>query len=206
MKTGNASFYPLTELVILAGGQARRMQGKNKLLQHFDSLPQLHKIYRAFAENVHKVWVNSHRDHAQYLALQPDIEIFQDEQAGFWGPLMGMKSAWSFIRADHILFVPCDITYIAPQAYGALHQALMQQPSSSVAYIVINQQPLYPFCLMKREAVQVLQQQIAREQLSLKRCFDQLNSCRVELEHRQVWLHSINSEQELSQYQHQLHL
>ncbi|MEC8058206.1 MAG: molybdenum cofactor guanylyltransferase, partial [Pseudomonadota bacterium] len=33
--------YPLTDLVILAGGQARRMNGVNKLLQTFDDQMQL---------------------------------------------------------------------------------------------------------------------------------------------------------------------
>ena len=36
--------YPETEVVILAGGQARRMNGINKLLQKFDDEIQLIKI------------------------------------------------------------------------------------------------------------------------------------------------------------------
>ena len=36
--------FPATDLVILAGGQARRMNGMNKLLQQFDDQIQLSKI------------------------------------------------------------------------------------------------------------------------------------------------------------------
>jgi hypothetical protein len=40
--------HPVTDLVILAGGQARRMQGLNKLLQCFDKQIQLLKISQHF--------------------------------------------------------------------------------------------------------------------------------------------------------------
>ena len=40
--------FPATDLVILAGGQARRMNGMNKLLQQFDDQIQLSKICQRF--------------------------------------------------------------------------------------------------------------------------------------------------------------
>ena len=41
--------YPETEVVILAGGQARRMNGINKLLQIFDDESQLINIHHCFS-------------------------------------------------------------------------------------------------------------------------------------------------------------
>lgn len=41
IKPKKAKQYPQTDLVILAGGQARRMNGINKLLQKFDDQIQL---------------------------------------------------------------------------------------------------------------------------------------------------------------------
>ena len=43
---------PATDLVILAGGQARRMNGMNKLLQQFDDQIQLSKICQRFKPEV----------------------------------------------------------------------------------------------------------------------------------------------------------
>ena len=54
---------PVTDLVILAGGQARRMQGLNKLLQCFDKQIQLLKISQHFRGKVQQQWINSNRDH-----------------------------------------------------------------------------------------------------------------------------------------------
>ena len=44
--------FPATDLVILAGGQARRMNGMNKLLQQFDDQIQLSKICQKFKSEV----------------------------------------------------------------------------------------------------------------------------------------------------------
>ncbi|EKP34366.1 MobA-like NTP transferase domain protein [Acinetobacter baumannii OIFC087] len=52
--------YPITDLVILAGGQARRMNGLNKLLQQFDGDTQLLKIHQKLKSSVSEIWVNSH--------------------------------------------------------------------------------------------------------------------------------------------------
>ena len=104
--------YPETEVVILAGGQARRMNGINKLLQKFDDEIQLIKIHQQLKSRATKVWVNSHRDHSIYERLIPSIGFFEDETTGFQGPLMGMKSAWTHVQSDYVLFVPCDVTFI----------------------------------------------------------------------------------------------
>jgi len=148
--------YPATDLVILAGGQARRMNGMNKLLQQFDDQIQLLKICEYFKTGVQQLWVNSHRDRSIYKQIEPDIQCYIDDQNGFLGPLMGMKSAWSHLQANYALFIPCDVTYIPNQVVLKLHRALQKQPQSQVAYVNINGDALYPFCLLKRESLPVL--------------------------------------------------
>lgn len=75
--------YPVTDLVILAGGQARRMNGLNKLLQQFDGETQLIKIHQKLRSSVSEIWVNSHRDYSIYQSIVPDIQCYQDDAAGF---------------------------------------------------------------------------------------------------------------------------
>ena len=75
--------YPITDLVILAGGQARRMNGLNKLLQQFDGDTQLLKIHQKLKSSVSEIWVNSHRDYSIYQSIVPDIKCFQDDASGF---------------------------------------------------------------------------------------------------------------------------
>lgn len=192
--------YPATDLVILAGGQARRMNGTNKLLQQFDDQIQLSKICESFKTQVQHIWVNSHRDNSIYKQIEPDIRCYADDQNGFLGPLMGMKSAWSHLQADYALFIPCDVTYIPNQVIHKLHRALQKQLLAQVTYVNINGDALYPFCLLKRESLSVLEQAIAENKLSLRDCFKQLDAQVVVFQKQGLFCHSINSFDELQQY------
>src|SRR5690606_8023876 len=157
MKKGiNKSVYPDTDLVILAGGQARRMNGINKLLQKFDDQIQLIKIHQQLKSHVAQVWINSHRDDSIYQKMIPSIHCYQDDESGFLGPLMGMNRAWAHVQADYVLFVPCDVTYIPPQVILRLHQTLAKNSLAEVAYVEIIGQALYPFCLVKRSSLATL--------------------------------------------------
>jgi molybdopterin-guanine dinucleotide biosynthesis protein A len=191
---------PATDLVILAGGQARRMNGMNKLLQQFDDQIQLSKICQKFKSEVQSIWVNSHRDSSIYKQIEPNIYCYSDDQTGFLGPLMGMKSAWSYLQSDYALFIPCDVTYIPNQVLIKLHRALQKNPQALVAYVAINGDALYPFCLLKKKVYQFYNNKFTNK-LSLRECFKQLNSQQVILQKQSLFCHSINSLDELQQYQ-----
>lgn len=192
--------YPNTDLVILAGGQARRMNGINKLLQKFDDQVQLVKIHQQLKSRVNQVWINSHRDHSIYQRLIPSIHFYADDEAGFLGPLMGMKSAWSHVESDYVLFVPCDVTYIPKKVISSLHSAMQRQPLCQVAVVEMNSKVLYPFCLMKRSAFAILQAHLEQKQRSLKLCFQQLHMQVARFKNNALFFHSINSFDELQQH------
>lgn len=203
MPTGGGSVnkgYPVTDLVILAGGQARRMNGLNKLLQQFDGETQLIKIHQKLRSSVSEIWVNSHRDYSIYQSIVPDIQCYQDDAAGFFGPLMGMKSAWSNVSADYVLFIPCDVTYIPTQVVAKLHGALRKNKQAQAAYVSINGDALYPFCLLKRESLITITEQIEKQRLSLKECFKLLYAQVAIFQKQNLFFHSINSLDELQQY------
>ena len=202
MKKGiNKSVYPDTDLVILAGGQARRMNGINKLLQKFDDQIQLIKIHQQLKSHVAQVWINSHRDDSIYQKMIPSIHCYQDDESGFLGPLMGMKSAWSHVQADYVLFVPCDVTYIPPKVILKLHQALAKNSLAEVAYVEINGLALYPFCLVKRSSLATLMIHLEQKQRSLKHCFAGLHAQVARFKNHALFFHSINSMDELQQHQ-----
>lgn len=192
--------YPVTDLVILAGGQARRMNGLNKLLQQFDGETQLIKIHQKLRSSVSEIWVNSHRDYSIYQSIVPDIRCYQDDASGFFGPLMGMKSAWSNVNADYVLFIPCDVTYVPTQVVAKLHYAIRKNKHAQAAYVSINGDALYPFCLLKRESLSTITEQIEKQRLSLKDCFKLLHAQVAIFQKQNLFFHSINSLDELQQY------
>lgn len=193
--------YPKTDVVILAGGQARRMNGINKLLQKFDHEIQFIKIHRHLKSYVAKVWVNSHRDHSIYKRIIPSVGYFKDAESGFLGPLMGMKSAWHHVQSDHVLFIPCDVTYIPSKVLSRLHKTLECHPTSEVAVVQLNGKALYPFCLMKRSALAKIEQHLKQGQRSLRLCFAELDMQLTHFKNQNIFFHSINSLEELQQHQ-----
>lgn len=195
------SIYPDTDLVILAGGQARRMNGLNKLLQKFDDQIQLIKIHQQLKSDVAQVWINSHRDYSIYQKIIPSIHCYQDDEQGFLGPLMGMKSAWSYVQADYVLFVPCDVTYIPPKVILKLHLALAKNSLAEVAYVEMNGTALYPFCLVKRSSLASFTHHLEQKQRSLKHCFADLHAQVAHFTNHALFFHSINSPDELQQHQ-----
>lgn len=195
------SIYPDTDLVILAGGQARRMNGLNKLLQKFDDQIQLIKIHQQLKSDVAQVWINSHRDYSIYQKIIPSIHCYQDDEQGFLGPLMGMKSAWSHVQADYVLFVPCDVTYIPPKVILKLHLALAKHSLAEVAYVEMNGTALYPFCLVKRSSLASFIHHLEQKQRSLKHCFADLHAQVAHFTNHALFFHSINSPDELQQHQ-----
>ena len=199
-KTQKTVTYPQTDLVILAGGQASRMNGMNKLLQQFDNEIQLIKIHQQLKSRVNQVWINSHRDHSIYKRLIPSIQYFKDDQAGFLGPMMGMKSAWSHVQTDYVLFVPCDVTLIPNKVLSRLHQAMEQNPACEVSVVEINGKALFPFCLLKRSSLPKLAAHLQNNQRSLKHCFAEMQMRLVRFKNRALFYHSINSFDELQQY------
>jgi molybdopterin-guanine dinucleotide biosynthesis protein A len=200
-KTLKNAVYPSTDLVILAGGQARRMNGINKLLQKFDDQIQLIKIHQQLKSDVAHVWINSHRDDSIYQKIIPSIHCYQDDESGFLGPLMGMKSAWAHVQADYVLFVPCDVTYIPSRVLLKLHQALAKNSLAEVAYVEINGKALYPFCLLKRSSLPTFISHLEQKQRSLKHCFADLHAQVASFKNRALFFHSINSLDELQQHQ-----
>lgn len=191
---------PLVDLVILAGGQAVRMGGENKLLQSFDGQPQLLKIINQLRDDVAQCWVNSHRDHARYQAMVTGVRCFTDAPAGFCGPLAGMRTAWSVVAADYVLFVPCDITWIPSQLVEQMLSQLAEQTEARLVYATINGDALYPLCLMHRSAEPVLQQHLDQQQFSLHRCFKASGAVCVNFSNARSVLHSINSIAEMETY------
>ena len=108
------------------------------------------------------------------------------------------------MQADYILFIPCGITNIPQDILPRLHHTLEQDPHSSVVYLNINGQALYPFCLLKRSSLETLNKHLHQQQFSLKRCFNDLSPQRVDIQNAHLTYHSLNSFEEVHDYQKSL--
>lgn len=134
--------------VILAGGQARRMQGKDKGLVLLNNKPMVEYVIESLKPQVGKLLINANRNLEKYSAH--GFDIVSDELSGYHGPLAGMASALNTVTTAYMLTAPCDSPFIANDLAERLINALKTDGADiSVAHNGERIQPV--FCLMKKE-------------------------------------------------------
>lgn len=97
--------------LILAGGQATRMNGQDKAFVSLGGVSLLDRVLRRLEPQVDQVAVNSNAvDRLAHL----DIPVLPDVFAGFAGPLAGVLTGmdWAFEKGvDHLITVAVDTPF-----------------------------------------------------------------------------------------------
>lgn len=96
--------------VVLAGGRATRMSGKDKGLQELNGKPLWQHVADALSAQVEAIAVSANRHINVYQ--QSGYPVYQDELADYPGPLAGMLSVMQQCDAEWFLFCPCDTPFI----------------------------------------------------------------------------------------------
>ncbi len=96
--------------VILAGGQARRMNYQDKGLQLFRGQPLIHYSFSALRPLVDELVINANRNMEIYQTF--GVPVISDITPDFSGALAGILAAMYYSNADILLIVPCDAPFI----------------------------------------------------------------------------------------------
>lgn len=133
--------------VILAGGEGKRLDGRDKGLQILDGKPLIAHVVAALAAQVGKISVCINRNHAHYAAF---ATTYIDRTAGFQGPLAGIDTALTACDTGWLLTVPVDCPQppadLAQRLRAAVHGTHVR---AAVAHDGTRRQPL--FALYRRE-------------------------------------------------------
>lgn len=153
-------------VVILAGGQGKRVGYRQKALMPYQGQSLLSSILQCLTPQGVPIWLNVNADDSQYKAYQ--LPLFSDNYQGFLGPLAGMQAAWQWVESDWIVFVPCDNPSLPRQLIERLMQTYQQQPAPLIAVHDGERiQPLY--LLMHRSMSPMLEKAIKNTHLSVFR-------------------------------------
>jgi molybdenum cofactor guanylyltransferase len=128
--------------VILAGGQARRMGGRDKGLLPFAGRPLVEWVIAALRPQVGTLLINANRNLERYAGY--GLAVIADLEPGFQGPLAGIRSAMQAARTRWILTVPCDGPYPAPDLAQRLAASLHAADAElAVATDGLRMQPVH---------------------------------------------------------------
>ena len=156
--------------VILAGGQARRMQGQDKGLVLLNNKPMIEYVIENLKPQVGELLINANRNLDHYSEY--GFNIISDEFNDYQGPLAGMASALDKVTTTYMMTAPCDSPFIADTLTNKLIASLESENADiSVAHNGERMQPV--FCLMKKELLDSMNDFLSKGERKIDKWFSQ---------------------------------
>ena len=183
--------------VILAGGQAKRMEGADKGLQLLHGKPLFQFIYERLHSQVETISINANRNQAIYATA--GVPVFGDNIEGFQGPLSGILTALERSETDFVLFVPCDSPFFPDNLLEKLKSAV-DFHGVSITYVHDGEREHPTFCLMARSLKEKLAAYLAAGDRRMLQFMRQNGAVSVDFSENKAAFTNINSLDELQQF------
>lgn len=151
--------------IILAGGQNRRMQGKNKALLTVGRLSIIERQIRLFEELFQEVILVSHHplDFASWDGLiVGDILPHR-------GSLIGVHAGLFYARSERAFIAACDMPFIKPELVRLLVEEGGPQWDVVVPVTADGYQPL--FAVYSKRCLQVIEDQVQQGAMKISRLY-----------------------------------
>lgn len=143
--------------VILAGGRARRMGGRDKGLIPLAGRPMIEYVLSALRAQTAAVLISANRNLARYRDF--GVAVLPDARPGYAGPLAGIARGMEAARTPFVLCVPCDAPLLPHDLGVRLGTALAATGGvAAVAHDGRRRQPLFALlsCDLKADLEQWL--------------------------------------------------
>ncbi|MEM7294014.1 MAG: molybdenum cofactor guanylyltransferase MobA [Pseudomonadota bacterium] len=131
--------------VILAGGQATRMEGRDKGLVELNDKPLVQHVIDVIAPQVDECVISANRHREEYEKYK--LKVVSDAREDFPGPLAGMEATMAVVNARWLFTCPCDSPFISSDIVARLHTELMAS-SAQIAVAHDGERPQPVFALI----------------------------------------------------------
>ncbi|AOY01263.1 molybdenum cofactor guanylyltransferase MobA [Jeongeupia sp. USM3] len=152
--------------VVLAGGEGRRMGGRDKGLLPLAGRPLVEWVLAALAAQTRPpdwVTISANRNLDAYRRY--NVPVLSDAPPRGLGPLGGIHTALAATDADALLVLPCDVPVLPDDLVARLADALADE-QAAVAHAGTAIQP--SICLVRRSAADALAGRLQRRELKLR--------------------------------------
>ncbi len=134
--------------LVLAGGLARRMGGREKGLQPFRGKPLAAWSIERLAPQVDALLINVNQNLEDYAGF--GHPVVADRLDGFAGPLAGLHAGLSICETPLLVTVPCDSPFLPTDLVARLRAAL-EAAGADLAVAKTASGPHPVFSLVRRE-------------------------------------------------------
>ena len=181
--------------VILAGGRATRMGGRDKGLVTLANKPMVVHVICSLRPQVGELVINANRNIARYSAL--GCAVIEDEIGEFFGPLAGMLAAMKAATTPLVITAPCDSPLLPNRYVQRMLTALTGENAEiSVAHDSKRLQPV--FALLHTHLQGSLQSYLQAGERKIDRWFAQHAVAVVDFSDYPNMFRNINTPQELA--------
>jgi len=155
MTNGNEINISDITAVILAGGRAKRMGGKDKGLIKVNNRFMIEFAIEKLLPQVGHLLINANRNLEHYKSLNHPV-VSDDNISDYNGPLAGILSALKTCTTKYILTIPCDSPFFPDNLSIRFLSTLIESDADiCVAHDGNRMQPV--FALIKSELTDSLQ-------------------------------------------------
>jgi molybdopterin-guanine dinucleotide biosynthesis protein A len=157
--------------VILAGGLARRMEGRNKALLDIHGMTLIERIFSTLQTQCDQIVINTNGPSDPYDFLK--IECVSDTVKGHIGPAAGLLAGLHYCR-DHkyLLCVACDTPFLPADLVEKLKGRLKGE-DSDVCVARSNDRTHYVISLWKTDVLAHLEQLVIKDKIrAMKKILD----------------------------------
>jgi molybdopterin-guanine dinucleotide biosynthesis protein A len=188
--------------VILAGGRAERMGGRDKGLLPLAGEPLIAHGVRRLRPQVAELLISANRHQDRYGEFGCRV-VGDDPELQFRGPLAGILAAMDAARMPYLLTAPCDSPLLPPDYAQRMWAGLEREGASvSVAFGEGGWQPV--FALLPVTLRDDLGQWIAEGQGGVGRWLQRHRPARVEFADWPMLFRNVNTPEELARLEAEL--
>jgi len=189
MATGNITG------IILAGGQARRMGGKDKGLIELAQKPMIEYVLNAIEPQVDDIIINANRNHTVYEGY--GFPVVADEIEGYCGPLAGMASGLQAAKTPFVVTVPCDSPLIPDDLVQKLY-SILQTEDAEICTAHANGRLQPVFTLMKSDLLSSMLDFLNNGERKIDKWFEKHRLAIADFSEQPDTFININSTEELA--------
>lgn len=194
---------PIKELtgMILAGGEGRRMGGRDKGLEPFAGLPLVGHVVKRLEGQVAELLINANRnaDAYQFFADRVIADLLMDDGAeeGFKGPLMGIYSGLRAAKTPWLLVVPCDSPALPDDLVARMVAGIASESSDCDIAVAFDGERLHPVvALLRTSLADDLAATLAEGERKIDRWYARHTWCRVDMSDCPEAFANLNTEEE----------
>ncbi len=186
-------------VLILAGGQSRRMNGIDKGLIDYHGKPMISHVIDHFATYTRRTLINANRNLETYLKF--GFPVLSDEQAEYAGPLAGIASARNHTDTPYLFVIPCDMPIIDISVLDRLRQT-MQEQTAPIVVAHDGQRRQNLICLIQTPVLQEIPQYLAHHGSTVARWLDYYGAQSCNFSGQENLFININTQSDLESQRH----